>query len=76
MFSFCQPTSQRYCSLILNQYQPPATSQLAILLSHNKSAPAISRSQANTAEEIGFHARSSFYTRTYALDTTKFCIRR
>ena len=45
----CQPTSQQYCSLILNQHQPSATSQSAILFSYNKSAPAISHSQANTA---------------------------
>ena len=45
----CQPTSQQYCSLIPNQHQPPATSQSAVLFSHNKSAPAISHSQANTA---------------------------
>ena len=45
----CQPTSQQYCSLILNQHQPPATSQSTVLFSHNKSAPAISHSQANTA---------------------------
>jgi len=44
-----QPTSQHYCSLILNQHQPPATSQSAVLFSHNKSAPAISHSQVNTA---------------------------
>ena len=48
----CQPTSQQYCSLILiNQHQSPATGQLTVLFSHNKSAPAISHSQANT--EIG-----------------------
>jgi len=45
----CQPTSKRYCSLILNQHQPPATSQLAVLFSHNKLAPTTSHSQANTA---------------------------
>ena len=45
----CQPTSQQYCSLILNQHQPPATSQSAVLFSHNKSTPVISHSQANTA---------------------------
>jgi len=44
----CQPTSQQYCSLILNQHQPPATSQSAVLFSHNKLAPAISHSQAST----------------------------
>jgi len=44
----CQPTSKRYCSLILNQHQPPATSQLAVLFSHNKLAPTTSHSQANT----------------------------
>jgi len=45
----CQPTSQQHCSLILNQHQPPAISQSAVLFSHNKSAPANSHSQANTA---------------------------
>ena len=45
----CQPTSQQYCSLILNQHQPPATSQSAVLFSHNKSAQAISYNQTNTA---------------------------
>ena len=40
---------RQYCSLILNQHQPPATSQSVVLLSHNKSAPATSHSQANTA---------------------------
>jgi len=44
----CQPTSQHYCSLILNEHQPPATSQSAVLLFHNKSTPATSHSQANT----------------------------
>ena len=44
----CKPTSQQYCSLILNQHQPPATSQSAVLFSHNKSASPISYSQANT----------------------------
>jgi len=48
----CQPTSQQYCSLILNQHQPPATSQSAVLFSHNKLAPAISHSQANTANMV------------------------
>jgi len=48
----CQPTSQQYCSLILNQHQPPGTSQSAVLFSHNKSAPAISHSQAHTAYEV------------------------
>ena len=46
----CQPTSQQYCSRILNQHRPPATSQSAIQFSHNKSAPVISHSQANTAK--------------------------
>ena len=45
----CQPTSQQYCSFILNQHQPPATSQSAVMFSHNKSAPVISHSQTNTA---------------------------
>jgi len=45
----CQPTSQQYCYLILNQHQPPATSQSAVLFSYNKSAPAINHSQAKTA---------------------------
>jgi len=44
----CQPTSQQYCSLILNQHWPPAISQSAVLFSRNKLAPAISRSQTNT----------------------------
>ena len=35
----CQPTSQQYCSLIINSHQPPASSQLVVLFSHNKSAP-------------------------------------
>ena len=48
----CQPTSQQYCSLILNQHQPPATSQSAVLFFHNKSAPAISHSQANTVNMV------------------------
>jgi len=48
----CQPTSQQYCSLILNQHQPPATSQSAVLFSHNKLAPVISHSQANTANMV------------------------
>ena len=39
----CQPTSQQYYSLILNQHQPPATSQSAVLFSHNKSAPATTK---------------------------------
>jgi len=43
-----QLTSQQYCSLILNQHQPPATSRLAVLFFHNKSTPATSHSQANT----------------------------
>jgi len=47
----CQPTSQQYCSLILNQHQPPATSQSAVLFSHNKSAPAIDHSQTNTMND-------------------------
>ena len=51
----CQPTSQQYYSLILNQHQPPATSQSAVLFSHNKSAPAISHSQTNTAIETRNH---------------------
>ena len=46
----CQSTSQQYCSLILIQHQPPATSQSAVLFSHNKSAPATSHSQANTTK--------------------------
>ena len=53
--STCQPTSQQYCSLILNQHQPSATSQSAVLLSHNKSAPAISHSPANTAIIFKIH---------------------
>jgi len=44
----CQPTSQQYYSLVLNQYQLPATSQSTVLFSHNKSALVISHSQANT----------------------------
>jgi hypothetical protein len=44
----CQPTSQQYCFLILNQHQPPVTNQSAVLFSHNKSSPAISYSQVNT----------------------------
>ena len=32
----CQPTSQQYCYLILNQHQSPATSQSAVLFSYNK----------------------------------------
>ena len=44
----CQPTSQQYCSLILNQHQPPAIIQSVVLFSHNKSAPVISHSQAIT----------------------------
>jgi len=48
----CQSISQQYCSLILNQHQPPTTSQSAVLFSHNKSAPANSHSQANTAFNI------------------------
>jgi len=34
---------------ILNQHQPPTTSQSAVLFSHNKLAPVISHRQANTA---------------------------
>ena len=48
----CQPTSQQYCSLRLNHHQPPATSQSAVLFSHNKSTSAISHSQTNTAVSI------------------------
>ena len=48
----CQPTSQQYYSLILNQQQPPATSQSAVLFSHNKSAPATSHIQVNTANDV------------------------
>ena len=48
----CQPTNQQYYSLILNQHQPLATSQSTVLFSHNKSAPAISHSQTNTAIEF------------------------
>ena len=48
VFLACHPTSQQYCSLILNQHQPPATSQSALLFSRNKSAPVISHSQTNT----------------------------
>ena len=48
----CQLTSQQYCSLILNQHQQPATSQSAVLFSHNKSASAINHSQTNTAIDI------------------------
>jgi len=33
---------------LLNQHQSPATSQSTVLFSHNKSAPAINYSQANT----------------------------
>ena len=40
----CQSTSQQYCSLRIYQHQPPATSQSAVLFSHNKSAPSISHS--------------------------------
>ena len=47
----CQPTNQQYCSLILNQHQPPATNQSAVLFSHNKSASTTSHSQANTTME-------------------------
>ena len=46
-----QPTSQQYCSLILNQHQPPATSQLIVLFSHKKSAPTTSHSQVNTTNK-------------------------
>ena len=49
-----QPTSQQYYPLILNQHQPPATNQSAVLFSHNKSAPAISHSQANTANCVNY----------------------
>ena len=45
----CLTTNQQYCSLILNQHQPPATSQSAVLFSHNKLAPTTSHSPANTA---------------------------
>ena len=45
---FAWLVSQQYCSLILNQHQPPATSQSAILFSHNKSAPTTRHSQVNT----------------------------
>ena len=58
----CQPTSQQYCSLILNQHQPSTTSQSAVLFSHNKSTPSIS--QANTAIPIEFiqlHTMHLFY---------------
>ena len=48
----CQPTNQQYYSLILNRHQPPATSQSAVLFSHNRSSPATSHSQANTAIEL------------------------
>jgi len=53
---FCQPTNQQYCSLILNQHQPPTTSQSAILFSNNKSAPAIGHNQMNQANNKGVHA--------------------
>ena len=46
----CQPTSQQYCSLILNQHQPPATRQSTVLFSHNKSISAINHNQTNTAK--------------------------
>ena len=52
----CQSTSQQYYSLILNQHQPPATSQSAVLFSHNKSATAISHSQANTVARVTISA--------------------
>ena len=61
----CQPTSQQYCSLILNQHQPPATSQSAVLFSHNKSALAISHSQANTT--IAISADSFFFVDSESL---------
>ena len=51
----CQPTNQQYCFLILNQHQPLATSQSAILFSYNKSAPSINHSQA-----LGFLSISCF----------------
>jgi len=44
-------TSQQYCSLIINQHQPPVTNQSAVLFSHNKSAPAISHSQTNIVHD-------------------------
>ena len=44
----CQPTSP----LILNQHQPPATNQSAVLSSYNKSAPTIRHSQANTTNIV------------------------
>ena len=40
-------TSQQCFSLTPNQHQSTATSQPAVLFSHNKSAPAISDSTAN-----------------------------
>ena len=51
----CQPTSQQYCSLMLNQHQPTTIRQLAVLSSYNKSAP--TTSQANTAKQT-HHART------------------
>jgi hypothetical protein len=53
----CQPTSQQYYSLVLNQHQPQANSQSTVLFSHNKSAPAISHSQANTAISLSKDTR-------------------
>jgi len=46
-----QPASSTILSYYISaSHQPPATSQSAVLFSHNKSAPAISHSQANTAK--------------------------
>jgi len=56
----CQSTSQQYCFFIPNQHQPPATSQSAVLFFHNKSAPAISHNQTNTATHI-LHFPSSYF---------------
>ena len=57
----CQPTSQQYYSLVLNQHQASATSQSAVLFSYNKSTPATSHSQANIAfHQLLKRANSSF----------------
>ena len=78
----CQSTSQQYYSFILNQHQPPITSQSAVLFSHNKSAPAISHNQTNTASSIDgaphLHHRElypwSYFLKDVSLRFQKRCV--
>ena len=51
--SLCSAGNQQQCfSLLPNQHQSSATSQLAVLFSYNKSTPATSHSQPNGANII------------------------